>query len=394
MGQKTHPIGMRLGITRHHSSSWYATSANYRFFVNEDQKIRSYISHTYRNCILSKIDIERRGCDLRINVCAGQIKAFVGRGGEHIKTAQHILKRVCQRTRKDVLQHSTHLTRSNFRRYKPPTVQIFVRPVPSPESDAKCLAEFIITELERRAPFRRVIRTAKERAQNLGKVLGFRFQISGRLNGAEIARTEWIREGRIPLHTISTNFDYACKRAHTIYGLLGIKVWIYLPKELTFTITFCCFCNHVILSSYFMLSPKRVKYRKPHKRHARGRSIRGNKVSFGEFGLQATQSGWITSKQIESRRRVITRYVRRNGKLWIRIFPDRPVTQRPAETRMGSGKGRVSYWVSVVRPGAMIFEVRGITENLRRQAIRIAASKISIKAQVVSRLTRPTSNST
>ena len=394
MRQKIHPIGIRLGITHYYNSSWYVISTNYRFFVNEDQKIRSYISHIYQNCILSKVDIERRRCDLRINVCASQIKAFVGREGEHIKIAQHILKQVCQRTRKEVLQYSTHLTRSNFRRYKPSTMQIFVCSMSSPESNAKCLAEFIIIELERRIPFRRVIRIVKERAQNLGKVFGFRLQISGRLNGAEIARIEWIREGRIPLHTISTNFDYAYKGAYTIYGLLGIKIWIYLPKKLTITIIFCCFCNHVILSSYFMLSPKRVKYRKPHKRHAHSRSIRRNKVSFGEFGLQAIQSGWITSKQIESRRQVITRYVRRNGKLWIRIFPDRSVTQRPAETRMGSGKGRISYWVSVVRPEAMIFEVRGIAKNLRRQAIGIATSKISIKAQIINQLMCLTSNST
>jgi large subunit ribosomal protein L16 len=132
-----------------------------------------------------------------------------------------------------------------------------------------------------------------------------------------------------------------------------------------------------------MLSPKRVKYRKPYRGRLSGKASRGNLVSFGEYGLQAIQAAWITSRQIEARRRVLTRYVRRRGKLWIRVFPDKTITRRAAETRIGSGKGSPDYWVAVVKPGTIIFELRGISETLARQAIRIASSKLPTKAQFV-----------
>lgn len=135
-----------------------------------------------------------------------------------------------------------------------------------------------------------------------------------------------------------------------------------------------------------MLSPKRTKYRKPHRSHLSGQTFCGNKVAFGDYGLQTIQFAWLTSRQIESSRRVLTRYVRRGGKLWIRIFPDTAITQRPAETRMGSGKGSPEYWVAPVRPGMLIFELQGISENVARQAMRIAASKLPTKAQFIVKL--------
>jgi large subunit ribosomal protein L16 len=130
-----------------------------------------------------------------------------------------------------------------------------------------------------------------------------------------------------------------------------------------------------------MLSPKRTKYRKHHRGNLKGKATRGNKISFGDFGLQALEPCWITSRQIESGRRVLTRYVRRGGKLWIRIFPDKPVTMRPAGTRMGSGKGAPEYWVAVVHPGRVLYEMKGVPENIARQALRIAAYKMPIKTK-------------
>lgn len=134
-----------------------------------------------------------------------------------------------------------------------------------------------------------------------------------------------------------------------------------------------------------MLSPKRTKYRRHHRGRMKGKSTRGNTIAFGDFALQALEPSWITARQIESGRRVLTRYVRRNGKLWIRIFPDKPITMRPAETRMGSGKGTPEYWVAVVKPGKIIYEIRGISENLARKALRIAAYKMPIKTQFMVR---------
>jgi len=130
-----------------------------------------------------------------------------------------------------------------------------------------------------------------------------------------------------------------------------------------------------------MLSPKRTKFRKPHRGHLRGKALRGNTIVFGEFALQALEPCWITSRQIEAGRRVLTRYVRRGGKLWIRIFPDKAVTMRPAGSRMGSGKGAPDYWVAVVHPGKILYEIKGIPEAMARQALRIAAYKMPIKTK-------------
>ena len=122
-----------------------------------------------------------------------------------------------------------------------------------------------------------------------------------------------------------------------------------------------------------MLMPKRVKYRKQHRGRRAGMATRGNEVSFGEFGLQALGAVWLNSRQIEAARRAIVRYLRRGGKLWIRVFPDHPVTKRPAETRMGGGKGAVEYWAAVVKPGLMLFEIAGVSEEEAREAMRLAA---------------------
>ncbi len=134
-----------------------------------------------------------------------------------------------------------------------------------------------------------------------------------------------------------------------------------------------------------MLMPKRVKYRKAHRGRMKGKAYRGAQVSFGEYGLQALEPAWITSRQIEAARRAIVRYVQRGGKLWIRIFPDKPVTVKPAETRMGSGKGNVDHWVAVVKPGRVLFEITGVAESSAREAFRLASQKLPIKTQFVSR---------
>ena len=129
-----------------------------------------------------------------------------------------------------------------------------------------------------------------------------------------------------------------------------------------------------------------MKYRKPHRGRLLGRSYCGNFVSFGDFGIQAIQRAWLTSRQIEASRRVLTRYSRRGGKLWIRIFPDKRIIRRPAETRIGSGKGRPDYWVAMVYPGIIVFEIRGISSSIVRQATRLVGSKLPIKVQFVVKL--------
>ena len=134
-----------------------------------------------------------------------------------------------------------------------------------------------------------------------------------------------------------------------------------------------------------MLLPKRVKYRRVHRGRMKGKALRGNFVSNGEFGLVATEPGWITSNQIEAARIAMTRFTKRSGQVWIKIFPDKPVTKKPAETRMGSGKGSPEYWVSVVKPGRIMFEIAGVSEEVAREALRLASYKLPIKTKFVSR---------
>ena len=134
-----------------------------------------------------------------------------------------------------------------------------------------------------------------------------------------------------------------------------------------------------------MLAPKRVKYRKQMKGRMRGQANRGNYVAFGDYGLQATEPGWVTNRQIEAARTAMTRHIKRGGKVWIRIFPDKPVTKKPAETRMGTGKGNPEMWVAVVKPGRVMFEMEGVPEELAREAFALAAAKLPVKSKVVLR---------
>ena len=134
-----------------------------------------------------------------------------------------------------------------------------------------------------------------------------------------------------------------------------------------------------------MLMPKRVKRRKQFRGSMRGKALRGNKITYGEYGIVATEPAWITANQIEAARVAMTRYIKRGGKVWIKIFPDKPVTAQPAETRMGKGKGNLEYWVAVVKPGRVMFEISGVREEIAKEALRLAVHKLPIKCKIVSR---------
>ena len=139
-----------------------------------------------------------------------------------------------------------------------------------------------------------------------------------------------------------------------------------------------------------MLLPKRVKYRRVHRGRLTGKAMRGNKIAYGDFALVSTEPAWITGNQIEAARVALTRYTKRGGKVWIKIFPDKPVTEKPAETRMGSGKGSPEYWVAVVKPGRILFEVSGISEADAREALRLASHKLPVKCKFIKRETAET----
>ena len=135
-----------------------------------------------------------------------------------------------------------------------------------------------------------------------------------------------------------------------------------------------------------MLMPKRVKYRRQHRGRMKGEAQRGNQLAYGEYGLQALEATWMTANQIEAARRAMTRYIKRGGQIWIKVFPDKPVSKKPAEVRMGSGKGSPEYWVAVVKPGRVLFEMSGVSEEVAREAMRLAANKLPVKTKFIQRL--------
>ena len=213
MGQKIHPIGFRLGITKEHKSRWYADSKRYPELLQEDHKIRQYIEKNLSNAGIADIRIERKADQVDIAIHTARPGVVVGRGGSGIEQLRLGLQQALGGNRQ---------------------IRINVIEIARVDAEAALIAEYIVQQLERRVSFRRVVRQAIQRAQR-AEVKGIKIQVSGRLNGAEIARTEWVREGRVPLHTLRADIDYAYRTAQTIYGILGIKVWVFkgeiLPGE-------------------------------------------------------------------------------------------------------------------------------------------------------------------
>lgn len=205
MGQKIHPIGFRLGITKEHKSRWYADSKHYPELLQEDHKIRQYIEKNLSNAGIADIRIERKAEQVDIAIHTARPGVVVGRGGSGIEQLRLGLQKALGGNRQ---------------------IRINVIEISRVDAEAALIAEYIVQQLERRVSFRRVVRQAIQRAQR-AEVKGIKIQVSGRLNGAEIARTEWVREGRVPLHTLRADIDYAYRTAQTIYGILGIKVWVF-----------------------------------------------------------------------------------------------------------------------------------------------------------------------
>ncbi|NEO44912.1 MAG: 30S ribosomal protein S3 [Moorea sp. SIO4A3] len=205
MGQKIHPIGFRLGITQEHRSRWFADSKRYPLLLQEDYQIRQYVDKNLNNAGISDIRIERKADQIDLEIHTARPGVVVGRGGSGIESLRVGLQKALGNNRQ---------------------IRINVVEVSRVDADATLIAEYIAQQLERRVSFRRVVRQAIQRAQR-ADVQGIKVQVGGRLNGAEIARSEWTREGRVPLHTLRANIDYSYKTAQTIYGILGIKVWVF-----------------------------------------------------------------------------------------------------------------------------------------------------------------------
>jgi small subunit ribosomal protein S3 len=210
VGQKIHPVGFRLGITHEHQSRWFAVPERYPELLQEDHKLRQYIEKklgrlAQNNAGISEVRIERKADQIDLEVRTARPGVVVGRGGQGIESLRTGLQELLGSNRQ---------------------IRINVVEVQRVDADAYLIAEYIAQQLERRVSFRRVVRQAIQRAQRAG-IQGIKIQVSGRLNGAEIARTEWTREGRVPLHTLRADIDYSYCTAKTVYGILGIKVWVF-----------------------------------------------------------------------------------------------------------------------------------------------------------------------
>jgi small subunit ribosomal protein S3 len=213
MGQKTHPLGFRLGITQEHKATWYANFNQYANILNEDDKIRTYINTISKSNSISSVRINRNGLNdqIQLNIETGKPGILVGDLGSGLETLL-----------------------TNVKKLLPPSRQLTINvlEVETVDLNAQLLSDLVAEQLEKRVAFRRAIREALQRAQKQN-VNGIKIQVSGRLNGAEIARSEWIREGRVPLQTLRADIDYATTEANTIYGVLGIKVWLFKSEILS-----------------------------------------------------------------------------------------------------------------------------------------------------------------
>src|ERR1700731_2669605 len=336
MGQKVNPAGL----------------------LHEDMEIRKALMKELKQAAVSKIVIERPHKKCRVTIHSARPGVVIGKKGADIeKLRRHVAK----------------LTDSD--------VVINIVEIRKPELDAQLVAESIAQQLERRVAFRRAMKRAVQSAMRLGAG-GIRINCSGRLGGAEIARMEWYREGRVPLHTLRAGVDYGVAPGFTTYGTGGVKVWIFKGEILEHD----PMAQDKTMAEGDVGRPRRTKFRKAHKGRIHGLATSGATLAFGQFGLKAMEPERITARQIEAARRALTRNMKRAGRVWIRIFPDVPVSKKPAEVRMGSGKGTPELWVARVKPGRVIFEIDGVTVQTAKEALSLAAAKLPIKTRCVARI--------
>ena len=360
MGQKTNPIGNRLGIIRGWESNWYGGN-DYGDKLAEDDKIRKYVHARLSKASVSRVIIERTLKLVTVTITTARPGIIIGKGGQEVDKLKEELKKITDKE-----------------------VQINIFEIKRPELDANLVAASIARQIESRISYRRAIKMAIAAAMRMNAE-GIKVMISGRLNGAEMARSESYKEGRIPLSTFRADIDYALDEAHTTYGRLGVKVWImkgevYGKRELSPLVGMSKKQTGGGAKSAPAAGAKKARIQKG---RMKGVSQRGHELSNGMFGIKSLDSSFITARQIESARVAATRYMKREGQLWIKIFPDKPITKKPLEVRMGKGKGAVEYWAAVVKPGRIMFEVGGVPLDVAKEALRLAAQKLPVKTKFV-----------
>ena len=369
MGQKIHPEGFRVGYIHDWKSNWF-NEREFADYLMEDIQIREHIEEKLSHAGLSDITIKKGSNEIEVDIATARPGIVIGKSGSEVDALRKELHKITGRP-----------------------VKVNIKEIKRPELDAKLVAQSIAEQLQNRVAFRRAMKRALTSAMRSG-AKGVKVQVSGRLGGAEMARTEGYSDGRVPLHTLRADIDYGFIEARTTTGRIGVKCWInkgevmpegYRTEGAEDEDGGPGGRARGPRGSWLMLMPKRVKYRKQMRGRMRGYAKGGSTVAFGEYGLKAMERGWITNRQIEAARVAMTRKIKRGGKVWINIFPDKPVTAKPAETRMGSGKGNPEGWVAVVKPGRVMFELAGVDEELAKDAMRLAGHKLPIKTKFVRR---------
>ncbi len=236
MGQKIHPLGFRLNITQNYRSHWFAKTNQYPQLVIEDQFLRQSLSEQFSDAGISTIEIQRKLDQIKIEISAARPGIIVGRDKNGLELLRKDLTNKIKRNRAQ--KNYSTVSSNNYKKTENQNKQsvqlsIHITKLANPNAEASFIADFLVEQLEKRIAFRRALRQAIQRSQR-ARVKGIKIQISGRLNGAEIARTEWTREGRVPLHTLRADIDYSYKTAKTIYGLLGIKIWVFKEEIRTY----------------------------------------------------------------------------------------------------------------------------------------------------------------
>ena len=432
MGQKVHPESMRVGYIHDWKSSWF-NEKQFSEYLMEDLAIRDHIDAKLGHAGLSEITIRKDANEVEVNINTARPGIVIGKGGSEVDALRRELHRLTNKQ-----------------------VKVNILEIKRPELDARLVAQSVAEQLQNRVAFRRAMKRALTSAMRSG-AKGVKIQVSGRLGGSEMARTEGYSDGRVPLHTMRADIDYGFVEAKTTFGRIGVKVWInkgeIMPSGFQQDLTELeapqpvgarprwrrsrrpwrsggaaavaaaaaadaadAAAARVAVAAVravaavaaaagggggrggrggggrrlpgwwsLVLQPKRVKHRKQHRGRMAGNAKGGSHVEFGEYGLKALDRGWITNRQIEAARIAMTRKIKRGGKVWINIFPDKPFTKKPAETRMGSGKGSPEGWVAVVKPGRVMFEMSGVSEELAREAMRLAGHKLPVKTKFVTR---------
>ena len=362
MGHKVHPYGFRLGVSRTWTAKWYADK-EYTTSLKEDITIRKLIEKRLANASVSGVEIERGINHVTVTIHTAKPGIVIGKGGANVEILRQQIGVLSDRK-----------------------VKLEIKEIRQPELDAHLVAMNIAGQLTRRIAFKKAMKQAIQRSMKAG-AKGVKIAVAGRLGGSEMGRREWDKEGRIPLGTLRADISYGQVHAHTTYGRIGVKVWIYrgdiTPERPLRARLAAAGPGRAGGLTHVDAATRQASqgHARSHVRLAKG----GHTVAFGEYGLATQEPAWITSRQIEAARRAMTRSVKRGGKIWIRIFPDKPATKKPAETRMGSGKGAPDHWVAVVKPGRILFEMAGVDHDAAVEAMRLASHKLPVATRVVVR---------